>query len=105
MKMFTENDSIFADNFEITNLHKVIRKIRDTYGGSCKDWEALFKMLPEGYTPPARWIIGEPDSHGLWAVILADGWKMLINWTKNSRMIEASNQIIQSFGPIPEAPK
>lgn len=112
------------------DLYKQIRKIRDTFGDDkCwKDWEALFKMLPEGYTPPMqdiavalkhcekylkcqseyipppRWVMGQPDKNGLWVVKLLDGWQQIINWTENSKLIEGSNTIIYSFGPIPGAP-
>lgn len=78
-------------------LYNQIRKIRDTFGDDkCwMDWNALFAMLPEGYTPPKqdiqiqledckrylacrdagteyipppRWIKGRPDKDGLWYI-------------------------------------
>lgn len=111
----------------------LIRKIRDQFGDDkCwMDWEALFKLLPEGYTPPkqdtqiqlehcerylkcksdgteyippARWVIGPPDKSGLWLIILSSGHKITFNYTKGLNYPKGWDTIRQSFGPIPQEP-
>lgn len=43
------------DTRELLKLREAIRKVRETKGDDrCwKDWEAVFALLPEGYTSPA----------------------------------------------------
>ena len=106
-----------------------IRQIRDTFGDDrCVfDWHELFRMLPEGYTPPSqdipvqlkdcerflkckaegteyipppRWVSGIPDRVGLWLIESPGGWLYTLTHYEGD-CIDGAN-IAKSFGPIPK---
>ncbi len=117
----------------IIDLENQIRKIRDNFGDDkCwMDWDALFAMLPEGYTPPKqdipiqlenckqylacqnngteyvpppRWVVGPPDKPGIWVVTTDDGYRYTFKYN-GGKLVEKIYRIIYSFGPIPREPE
>lgn len=113
-------------------LFDQIRKVRDNFGDDkCwKDWNALFAMLPEGYTPPQqdisiqledckryltcqsegteympppRWIKGLPDKPGIWVITTTTGYRFTVKVTGPPPLVV--DEKFTSFGPIPREPE
>lgn len=131
--MSTFNDYTANLEYKLEQLHKQIRKIRDNFGDDkCwMDWESLFKLLPEGYTPPAqdipiqlenckqylacrshgteylpppRWIKGIPDKPGVWILTTEGNYRFTISYRGGSLNIKDA-PVYCSFGPIPREPE
>ena len=98
-------------------LFEQIRKVRDNFGDD-KCWNALFAMLPEGYTPPKqdiptcqsegvpppRWVKGLPDKPGVWILTTLDGYRFTITYRGGVLTGIKNSPISYSFGPIPREP-
>ena len=127
--------SIIGEAFEEQReiLYNQIRKVRDNFGDDkCwMDWEALFKLLPEGYTPisqdipiqlenckqylacrnngteyipPPRWVKGLPDKPGVWIMTTVNHFRFAITYNGGTPNIR-DEKIVCSFGPIPREPE
>jgi len=128
--------SIIGDIYEEREdkLFDQIRKVRDNFGDDkCwKDWNALFAMLPEGYTPPKqdipiqlenckqyltcqsegteympppRWVKGLPDKPGVWVLTTENGYRFTITYNGGKLTGIKDAPVYCSFGPIPREPE